>query len=96
MTSWGADERPKITFRPALRTEEFLRTLFALVAAGRTDSRGRPGLLRGAVIMHEFRREARLAWPPWSIQRALLPPAAWLGRRLGYGNFQGAESRGAR
>jgi hypothetical protein len=93
----GASEvHARITFRPALRTEEFLRTLFALVAAGRTDSQGRPGLLRGAVLMHEFQREVRLAWPPWSIQRALLPPAAWLGRRLGYGNFQGAESRGAR
>jgi quercetin dioxygenase-like cupin family protein len=93
----GASEvHARITFRPALRTEEFLRALFALVAAGRTDAQGRPGLLRGAVLMHEFQREVRLAWPPWSIQRALLPPAAWLGRRLGYGTFQGAESRGAR
>lgn len=80
----GASEvHARITFRPALRTEEFLRTLFALVAAGRTDGKGRPGLLRGAVLMHEFQREVRLASPPWRIQRALLPPAAWLGRRLG-------------
>jgi quercetin dioxygenase-like cupin family protein len=90
----GASEvHARITFRPALRTEEFLRTLFALVAAGRTDSKGRPGLLRGAVLMHEFRREARPAWPPWGIQRALLPPAAWVGRRLGYGTFHGVEAR---
>ena len=82
----GASEvHARITFRPALRTEEFLRTLFALVAAGRVDRKGRPGLLRGAVLMHEFQREVRLASPPWRIQRALLPPAAWLGRTLGYG-----------
>ncbi len=79
----GASEvHARITFRPALRTEEFLRTLFALVAAGRVDRKGRPGLLRGAVLMHEFQREVRLASPPWRLQRALLPPAAWLGRRL--------------
>lgn len=80
----GATEvEARITFRPALRTEEFLRVLFSMVAAGRADSRGRPGLLGGAALMHEFRREVRLARPPWLIQRALLPPAAWLGRRLG-------------
>jgi quercetin dioxygenase-like cupin family protein len=93
----GASEvHARIIFRPALRTEDFLRTLFALVAAGRTDSKGRPGLLRGAVLMHEFQREVCLASPPRRIQRALLPPAAWLGRRLGYGAFQGGECRGAR
>lgn len=93
----GASEvHARITFRPALRTEEFLRALLALVGAGRTDHKGRPGLLRGAVLMHEFQREVRLASPPWSIQRALLPPAAWLGRQLGYGTFYGGASRGAR
>jgi quercetin dioxygenase-like cupin family protein len=91
----GASEvHARITFRPALRTEEFLRTLFGLVEPGQTAGKGRPGLLRGAVLMHEFQREVRLAWPPWRIQRALLPPAAWLGRRLGYGAFQRRECRG--
>jgi quercetin dioxygenase-like cupin family protein len=93
----GASEvHARITFRPALRTEEFLRTLFALLAVGRSGGKARPGLLRGAVLMHDFQREVRLAWPPWSIQRVLLPPAAWLGRRFGEGASQGGESRGAR
>ena len=57
----GASEvHAQITFRPALRTEVFLRTLFALVAAGLTDDKGRPAMLRGAVLMHEFQREVRL------------------------------------
>jgi len=46
-----------ISFRPALRWEEFLERLFALAEEGRTDERGTPEPEALRELMTEFRRE---------------------------------------
>ena len=46
-----------ISFRPALRWEEFLERLFALAEEGRTDERGTPEPEALRELMSEFRRE---------------------------------------
>jgi mannose-6-phosphate isomerase-like protein (cupin superfamily) len=58
-------------------------TLFGLAREGRTDDRGRPGLLQGAV-MAEAVPETRLAGVPAGLQRALGATLGPVGRALGY------------
>lgn len=69
------------SYRPACRMAEFFEVFFALARDGRTNRRGRPNLLRGAVLMHEFGDSIEVA-PPLlrGLLRLLLP----LGRALGY------------
>lgn len=67
------------TITPALRTEAFFRSMWALDAAGR----GRTDLVRVAQVLQRHRREFRLARPAEPLQGALVGLLAWLGRRLG-------------
>jgi mannose-6-phosphate isomerase-like protein (cupin superfamily) len=67
--------------RPALGTEEFFVTYFALAQAGELDERGKPSLLQFATLGPMFADEIRLVSPPWPVQRltcALLAPIARL------------------
>jgi quercetin dioxygenase-like cupin family protein len=81
----GADEaRAVLHLYPALRTEALLETLWALGREGRTDRRGVPGPLQGAVLLRAYRRELRLAWPPGAAQRLLVAAMGWLGARRGH------------
>jgi len=70
--------------RPALRFEEFVETIHVLIRDGRLRAGGkRPNPLLIAVVAMGYRDE----WRPTNlspIARALLPPMAFLGRRLGY------------
>ena len=73
-----------IEYRPALRMEPLFETLFGLGRDGRTNDRGLPTLLQGAVMLKEYEEEYRLARPPLYLQKALLAVLAPLGRALGY------------
>jgi quercetin dioxygenase-like cupin family protein len=73
---------------PGARFEEMTRNMFGLASAGRTDARGRPGLLQGALIAREFDEVHRLATPPQFVQRVLFRALAPLARRRGLlGNY---------
>ena len=54
-----------------------------LATEGRTDKRGRPRPLQGAVIGQFYREVAELKTPPPAVQRVVLPVLAALGRRFG-------------
>lgn len=73
----GASLRWTIT--PALGTDRFFRSMWALDAAGS----GRTDVFRVAQVLHAHRREFRLARPADPIQGVLVGVLAWLGRRLG-------------
>lgn len=74
-----------IEFRPALRSEEFFESYFALGQEGKTDPKtGLPNPLRTAVVMREFEEEIYLAKPPLPVQRIVFGVLALLGRLLGY------------
>ena len=60
-----------------------LATLAGLAAEGKTDKRGRPRPLQGAVIGRFFGEVARFKVPSSVVQRVMLPPLAALGKRLG-------------
>ena len=80
------DERVHAVFelRPALRTEQLLRTFFRLAAEGKVNEKGTPGLLHLALIAREYEPEGYATKPPLAVQRALLGPLAALARARGY------------
>jgi quercetin dioxygenase-like cupin family protein len=84
---WVISDEPAVTIgraTPALGIEMLLVTLAGLAQEGRTDRRGRPHLLQGAVIGTFYAEIAVFKTPPPAVQRVLLPPLAALGRRRGY------------
>lgn len=83
---WVVGDEPAETIgeaEPALGLEMILATLTGLAREGRTDKRGRPRLLQGAVIGAFFSEVAEFRTPPPAIQRVVLPPLAAIGRRRG-------------
>lgn len=70
--------------RPALRTQDFLETLWGLQADGKTNAGGVPNMLQLAVILHEYADECRSASPPYAVQCVLFGILAPVGRLLGY------------
>jgi quercetin dioxygenase-like cupin family protein len=83
---WVVGDEPAETIgvaEPALGIELILPTLAGLAAEGKTDKRGRPRLLQGAVIGQFFGEVAEFRTPPPMVQRVMLPPLAAIGRRRG-------------
>lgn len=89
------DQRSRmiVEFRPALRTQEFLETLFAWVNDGKTRDGLPTNPLRLAVMAREYRREIRpvpdksvpISRLPGPLLDGLLITFGGLGRLLGYG-----------
>jgi quercetin dioxygenase-like cupin family protein len=83
---WVVGDEPAETIgeaEPALGIEMILVTLAGLAQEGKTDKRGRPRLLQGAVIGTFYQEVAEFRTPPPAVQRVLLPPLAAIGRRRG-------------
>ena len=68
--------------RPALSMETVLETLFGLARDGKTNDKGMPNPLHGALLAREY--ELFLAGPPIPLQRAGMAVLAPLARLLGY------------
>jgi quercetin dioxygenase-like cupin family protein len=71
-------------FRPALKTEDFFDTYFALARAGKLNEKGLPHLLHMAVIMQEYDQVIRVLQPPRLVQKLLMWTLSPVGRLLGY------------
>lgn len=70
--------------RPALRTADFLETMFGLAQDRRVSPKtGVPGLLQVALTAREYAPEFRLVKPPRPIQMMLFSLLAPLGRARG-------------
>jgi quercetin dioxygenase-like cupin family protein len=74
--SWAnvgdGDAHVVVRFTPALRSEDFFETFFALAQAGKLNKRGLPrNPLLLATWLHEYRREIG---PPTSLQRLAATP----------------------
>lgn len=79
----GDDElHMTVELRPAANMEEFFETLFRLGREGRSDARGRSGLLRDAQLAHEHR--LYLAGPPLLLQKPAVALLAAIARARGY------------
>jgi hypothetical protein len=76
---------------PPSTLQAFLEDAAALSRGGFINRRALPkgpsALLRAAVMTEAYREMAVLLFPPLpppAIQRIVMPPLAWLGRRRGY------------
>lgn len=81
-----ADRRGRVRWetRPAMRTADFLETMFGLAQDRRVSPKtGMPGLLQVALIVREYSPEFRLVKPPRPIQVVLFALLAPLGRARG-------------
>ena len=77
----GGELRMAIEIEPARDMRSFFETLFALGRAGKTDARGRAGLLQDAVLAREY--GVFLARPPVWMQRPVIALLAMVGRMAG-------------
>ena len=88
-TVWNDSPEPtRFLWRttPALSTEAMYETLWGLAADGRMGRHGkpRPALLQSAVLMYAYRREYRLASPPYPVALPVFCLLSVLGRACGY------------
>src|ERR671918_2553247 len=88
----GDDELQMVLrFTPALNTEEFFKSYFGLVAAGKSNAKGMIiNPLRLAVLMEEFSDFIVPTKPARWIQRTVMARAP-IARRLGYRTHAGLE-----
>jgi hypothetical protein len=77
----------RIKYQPALKTEAFFKTVFALARVGKTDAQGRPSVLQLAAGASEY--GMYVTKPPISLQKALFAVLGPLARALGYTRFHG-------
>lgn len=82
-------------FRPALRTEHFFETYFALARAGKLNERGMPSLLQLAVLLPAFGDEMRPTNPPWPILRGISWLLGPIARARGYQSVHIPEDKAA-
>ncbi len=68
----------------AARFEEMIRNLYGLAQDGKTNSKGMPNLLQGALFAREFSDVLYFTKPPLVVQRLLFGLLASIGRALGY------------
>lgn len=72
------------SFQPALGSDIFFETLFALAQAGKTNAKGEVNVLQLAVIGSEIKSQTYGAGLPVPFQRFGISVLAVLGRLLGY------------
>ena len=83
----GTDAEAVLLGRTVPESDELGRvvaTLFGLAREGKTDERGRPGFLQGAVIAEAALDETYFAGVPYGVQRAVGRVFGPVGRALGY------------
>lgn len=82
---WNASDEEvvtQVTFRPALKTEQFFETFFGFARDGKTDAHGMPKLLPAAFLNSTYKDEIQFILPlPARVLLKMLAPVAWL---MGY------------
>src|SRR5215217_1916403 len=66
------------------RFELMISTLYGLARDGKTDARGRPGILQASLLAHEFDDVIAFTRPPRFVQRLLFGTLAPVAHLLGY------------
>jgi mannose-6-phosphate isomerase-like protein (cupin superfamily) len=88
-TVWNAGAQPvRFLWRtsPALRTEDMYETLWGLVEDGKMGRHGkpRPKFLQSMLLAYAYRKEYRLASPPYPVLLPMCAVLGTVGRALGY------------
>jgi quercetin dioxygenase-like cupin family protein len=75
-------------FRPALRTEDFLETLYALDVQGKCNKKtGLPGTLQFFAILNEYYGELFVVGPPIAAQKIMAKVVGGFAKLIGYRGF---------
>ncbi|MFB6106367.1 MAG: cupin domain-containing protein [Halobacteriaceae archaeon] len=83
---WNPTDRPaRLVWerRPALQTEAWAETVYALAQAGKTDEDGFPGLLQTLVLIDAYPAQLYPTVAPVRVQRLAASALAPVGRALG-------------
>jgi mannose-6-phosphate isomerase-like protein (cupin superfamily) len=78
----GGETHIVVAFQPALQTEVFFETMFALARDGKTDKQGKPSMLQFASGASEY--GMYVTRPPISLQKVLFAVLGPLARALRY------------
>lgn len=86
---WNAGEEEAHVFVEASgtggrRLVEMIQNLFGLAQDGKTNAKGMPNLLQGAIMIREFEEAMYFTKPPRVVQRVLFGPLAVIAKALGY------------
>lgn len=77
-----------LEFKPALKTEFFLETIYSLDVQGKTDKKtGLPGFLQFSALLHEYYGEVFLVAPPVPVQKILAKVVGGFSKLIGYKGF---------
>jgi hypothetical protein len=84
---WNAGREPASVIvevdPPEPRFATLIAMLFGLANAGRSDAKGMPTPLQGALLAREFADVIRFTRPPPAVQRVVFPLLAAVGRARG-------------
>jgi mannose-6-phosphate isomerase-like protein (cupin superfamily) len=84
-TIWNAEEgetHMRVEFQPALQTDLFFETMFALARDGKTDNQGIPSIVQFAAGASEY--GMYVTRPPILLQKVLFAVLGPVARMLGY------------
>jgi len=71
-------------FKPALKTDRFFETFFALARDGKLNKKGIPNFFHTSIIGLAYKDEIRLTNPPWALQNIIYRILAPFGKLMGY------------
>jgi quercetin dioxygenase-like cupin family protein len=84
---WNASDEKAILnwkVKPAMNTENFIETVAGLAKDGKTNKKGRPGILQVALLTSHFDNVFRLARPSKAIQRIVFGVLTPIAKLAGY------------
>lgn len=73
--------------RPALKTEFFLESMYALACQGKVNKEGLPGTLQFAALLNECPGELYIVGPPIFIQKFMAKVIGGFAKFIGYKGF---------
>ena len=75
-------------FKPALRTEYFLESVFSIAEQGKANKTGTPGnIFQFGAILNEYYGETFIVGPPIIAQKFLAKVIGGFGKLIGYKGF---------
>lgn len=87
---WNASDEALIAvgeLRPALKTEYFLETMYALDQMGKVNKKGVPHFLQFAAVLNEYYGELFVVGPPIAAQRFIAKVAGGFAKWMGYKGY---------
>jgi quercetin dioxygenase-like cupin family protein len=76
-----------VELRPAMKTEFFIETMYALDVQGKTNEQGLPNVLQFAAILNEYYGEFFIVGPPIPLQRFVAKVIGGFAKLISYKGY---------